>query len=330
MPKRISWKKGMRLTDEVLRASDACASEYIGKALLVAAGGRFGLLPASKPFSVQLSITKGFVDLEALDCLAVTKGGFLIDAHFDTKFTNTFDGRVQIPDDPDAKEYFLTVNANPDDWRETAEGYEEQNYTFALVNDKSALSEFAMPIARIINENGWREDTAYFVPPCINIAAHSKFEELRSQFVGLLQNIEQSTREQLETGARTAISLYWPTVLHELITASTEHEGMSPQQLMASVQKVVGAFTLACDFDEALNLEEANTFRNYAHTAYNYRIAYQRIKQGLGMCYAINEKIGRFSLLKKEEPKPVPPPAPEPIPEPVVPAPRRSWNGKQI
>lgn len=328
MPKRISWKKGMRLTDEVLRASDACASEYIGRALLVAAGGRFGLLPSPKPFSVQLSIAKGFVDVEALDCLAVTTGGYLIDAHFDTKFTNTFDGRVQIPEDPNVKEYFLTVNANPDDWRETVEGYEEQNYTFAIIDGKSVLRDYAMPIAHIVNEDGWREDNAYFVPPCLYLASHSKFEELHNQYLGLLQSIDQSTREQLDTGARTAISLYWPTVQQELITAATEHDAMTPQQLMASVQKVVGAFTLACDYDEVLNLEDADTFRNYAHTAYNYRIAYLRIKQGLGMCYAINEKIGKFSLLKKEEPKPEP--KPEPIPEPVKPDPRRLWNGKQI
>ena len=59
---------------------------------------------------------------------------------------------------------------------------------------------------------------------------------------------------------------------------------------------------------------------------FNYRNAYIRIKQGLGMCYAISEKIEKFSLLKKEEP-----PKPEPPkPEPPKPDPRRFWEGKQI
>ena len=45
------------------------------------------------------------------------------------------------------------------------------------------------------------------------------------------------------------------------------------------------------------------------------------------MCYAINEKIDKFSLLKQEEP---PAPAPKPKPEPPKPDPRRFWDGKQI
>ena len=66
MPKRINWKKGMRLTDEVLQASDQCTDESIAQAVLLAAGGRFGLFPAVRPFRLSLSITKGVVNVEAL------------------------------------------------------------------------------------------------------------------------------------------------------------------------------------------------------------------------------------------------------------------------
>ena len=146
MPKRISWKKGMRLTDEVLSAADACAAEHINKALILGAAGRFGLLPSTKPFLLQMSVAKGFVDVEALDCLAITRGGYLVDVHFDTKFTNTFDGRVQIPGHEDEKEYILTINVSPDEWRDTPDGYREPVYSFALVSAKTAVPDNAMPI----------------------------------------------------------------------------------------------------------------------------------------------------------------------------------------
>ena len=112
-----------------------------------------------------------------------------------------------------------------------------------------------------------------------------------------------------------------------LITANTEQEIMTPQQLLSSVQRVVGAFTCACDLDKVLTLEDAEIFRNYTRVPFNYRIAFLRIKQVLGMCYAITEKIDKFSLLKKEEPAPPPPPQPKPEPKPD---PRRFWDGKQI
>ena len=335
MPKRISWKKGMRLTDEVLLAADACSYEHISQALLLGAGGRFGLLPAARPFLLQMSVAKGFVDVEAVDCLAITRGGYLIDARFDTKFTNTFDGRVQIPDRSDEREFFLTTNVSTadDDWADTPDGYREPRYSFALVSGNAAVPDNAMPIGHIVNEDGWREDNTKFVPPCLYLSSHPRFEELHAQFVSILRNIDEGTRQQLNTGARTAISIYWPVVQQMLITANAEHELMTPQQLLGCVQKVVGAFTLACDFDEALSLSEADTFNNYTRVPYSYRNAYLRIKQGLGMCYAINEKVERFSLLKREEPKPEPEPVPEPPkpqPRPAAPDPRRAWEGKRI
>ncbi|MBQ8096835.1 MAG: hypothetical protein IJ243_07110 [Prevotella sp.] len=333
MPKRISWKKGMRLTDEVLMAADACTYDHISKALLLAAGGRFGLLPSPRPFLLQLSITKGFVDVEALDCLAITRGGYLIDARFDTKFTNTFDGRVQIPDHGDEREFLLTINIATEAWSDTADGYCEPRYSFALIGANSAVPDNAMPIGRIINEDGWREDNTKFVPPCLYLSSHSKFEELHAQFINMMRTLDDATRQQLDTGARTAISIYWPVVQQMLITANAEHELMTPQSLLACVQKVVGAFTLACEFDEAITLSEADTFNNFARVPYSYRNAYLRIKQGLGMCYAISEKVERFSLLKKQEPTPPPPPPPAPEPvrvEPPKPDPRRIWDGKRI
>ena len=334
MPKRISWKKGMRLTDEVLRTADDCTAEYINQAMSLAAIGRFGLIPTLQPFQLQLSITKGFVDVEALSCTAITRGGILIDVHYDTKFTNTIDGRVQIPNNSDETEYMLTINVRPGNWQDTTDGYMEPEYFFGLVSPKTAVPEYGLPIGRIIYEDGWREDNVNFVPPCLCIAAHLKYLQLYQQFVQMMQQIDDTTRQQTESAAVTALSIFWPVVREQLITANTSFDTMTPQQLQACVQKVVSAFTVACHLDELINLEDAETFRKYSTAPFSYRTGYLRIKQGLGMCYAINEKVGKFSLLVKEKPK-----EPEPVvetPQPTTPPPpppsnsRRFWDGKQI
>ena len=104
----------MRLTDEVLLAADKYMAESVGQAVAVAAGGRFGLFTPTRPFQLSLSITRGFVEVEALSCLAVTGSGDIIDVQFDTQYSNTFDTRVQIPNNEDAKEYFLIIIADPD------------------------------------------------------------------------------------------------------------------------------------------------------------------------------------------------------------------------
>ena len=327
MSKRINWKKGMRLTDEVLLAADKYMAESVGQAVAVAAGGRFGLFTPTRPFQLSLSITRGFVEVEALSCLAVTGSGDIIDVQFDTQYSNTFDTRVQIPNKEDAKEYFLIIIADPNDWKESAEERIEPNYKFALIGPDKAIDSHSVPIGRIVYDDGWREDNVNFVPPCLCISAHNKFMELHGQFISLMRSIDEKSSKQLDTGAHDAISIYWPVVQQMLITASTEQDVMTPQQLLSCVQRVVAAFTCACDLDQVLSLEEADVFRNYSRCPFNYRIAYLRTKQGLGMCYAINEKIDKFSLLKQEEP---PAPAPKPKPEPPKPDPRRFWDGKQI
>lgn len=326
MPKRINWKKGMRLTDEVLLASDQCTDEAIAQSMVLAAGGRFGLFPAARPFRLSLSITKGIVNVEALSCLAITRGGLVIDADFDTKFTTAFDTRVQIPAQTDEKEYLLTISIQPKAWRETNDGFKTANYAFALIGVNTPLADNAMPIARIVYEDGWREDNTSFVPPCICLSSHPKFEELHAQFVSLLRSIDEKTSSQAGGGAHQAICIYWPVVQQMLITANTEHEAMPPMRLLSCVQQVIASFTMACQLDDVLTLEDAENFRNYSRVPYNYKVAYLRIKQGLGMCYAISEKIDKFSLIQPEaDPEPIQPERPQPKPDP-----RRMWDGKRI
>ena len=319
----------MRLTDEVLKASDDCTAEYISQAMMLAANGRFGLIPTIKPFELQLSITKGFVDVEALSCTAITRGGLLIDVHFDTKFTNTFDGRVQIPRDVEDPELLLCINVNPDEWSDNSEGYQEPEYTFSLINPKNGLPGYGIPIGRIIYEEGWREDNVNFVPPCLTLAAHSKFTQLFQQFVQMLQAIDETAREQSETAARTALGIFWPAVREQLINVITGQSGMTPQQFQACVQKVVSAFVVGCELDDLVDLEDAESFRKYSTMPYSFRTAYTRIKQGMNLCYAISQKLEKFGQLKREEPKPAPAPEPvKPTPPPVDP--RRRWEGKNI
>ena len=62
MIKRICWKKGMRLTDDILRASDNCTIELVSGAVALVAAGRFGLFP-SAPFELSLNINKGLIDV---------------------------------------------------------------------------------------------------------------------------------------------------------------------------------------------------------------------------------------------------------------------------
>ena len=66
MEKRICWKKGMRLTDDIMRASEDATAARIGNAMALASAGRFGLLPSPQQFQLSLNISAEAVEIQAV------------------------------------------------------------------------------------------------------------------------------------------------------------------------------------------------------------------------------------------------------------------------
>ena len=290
----------MRLTDQILRASENCSEEFLGKAFALAAAGRFGLFPSSHPFELSLNITKGIVDVESLSCLAMTRGGQLIDVDYDTRYTGSFDTRVQIPDNRGEKEFVLTIDAHPGEWREANGGYEEPVYSFSLIAPSSPMPDYSMPIGHLVDDYGWRVDDIYFVPPCLFVSSHPKYEELLKQFLEVLKIIDLKAQKYINSSGKIAIRVLWPIVQQLMITADKERDLMTPMMLLSCVQKCVSAFACACELDENLNLANADVYRNYVMAPYNYKNAYQRIREGLDICLSISEKVDKFQMEVEE------------------------------
>lgn len=294
MAKKVCWKKGMRLTDDILRASDSKMIEFVGNAFALASAGRFGLFPSPTPFELSLNIAKGFVDVELLDCVAVTKGGDFIDAHYDTKYTNAFDTRIPIPDNNEVKEFILTIDSHAEQWRETNDGYEEPAYSFSLIAVNSPVPTNSLPIARLVDEYGWRMDDIDFVPPCLYVTSHPKYLELLKKISEVLSGIDHKTKNLLHSSGRDAIRIFLPVVQQLLITMDKEYDLMTPMSLLANVQKCVAAFTCACELDDYLELADAEKFKSYIYAPYNYKDVYKRITEGLMLCFSIDEKIEKL------------------------------------
>lgn len=304
MTKRICWKKGMRLTDEVMKASDGSSAEHVGKALALAAAGRFGLFPSLQPFKISINISNGIVDVESLSCLAIAKGGHLIDVHYDTSYTNVFDTRVQIPNSSVDKELLLLINIVPNQWKEVNDGFEEPIYSYSLIAPDNPIPEGSLPIAHIVDEYGWRQDEQDFVPPCLFVTSHYKYEDQLTRFSDHLTTLDAKAKKAMKSGGRDTIRIFWPMVQQLLITANKECELMTPMVLLSNVQKCVSAFTCACDLDDNLELDDPNKFNEFVRAPFTFKDAYQRIELGLELCFSITEKIDKIikSSPTKQEP----------------------------
>lgn len=291
--RRVCWKKGMRLTDDIFRASDDSVIDFVEKALLLSSAGRFGLLPII-PFEVSLNISKENISVESLQCMAITKGGRLIDIHYDTKFTNLFDTQVPLTLKSGEKEYMLTIDCT-DKWTNTNDGFEVPVYSFSLFASNSPIPENSFPIAHIVDEYGWRVDDINFVPPCLFITSHHKYVEIQHSFLETLKTLDAKTKALTQSNAKKAISIFWPIVQQLMITVDKEFDTMTPMSLLANVQKCVSAFVCACELDDYLELADAERFYDFIYSPYNYKDAYIRIREGLDLCYTISEKIDKLS-----------------------------------
>ncbi len=300
--KRINWKKGMRLTEELLRKSDDCTIDFVTNSFLIASAGQFGLLPSSEPnpFELQLDINRSYVDIYSLRCFGITKGGYLID--IDSDATATI--RVEFHEEHESNELILIVQVIPGQWKPTGDGMEEMQYAFSIMPSNMLFSmDKILPIARLVKEGeGWRQDEN-FVPPLLFVSAHPRMMELREQFLKILRSTDQQARQKLNSEGRKIVGAIWPTVQQLLITIDKESEQMSPKQLLANVQKYVSAFVCTTEIDENLDLTDADIYSNYVYTPYSYENAYLKIKEGIQLCYEIEQKIERFEKMEyKREP----------------------------
>lgn len=292
MTKRIYWKKGMRLTDEILKSSDNCHLESLNQAFTLASNGRFGLLPSNREFTISVSINKNIVDVESLNCLAITKSGKIIDINYDTTYTNNVDTRITIPTS-DVNHFILCVEIK-NVWTETNNGFCEPDYKFVLIEENKILSMDMFPIARIINEYGWRLDEQNFLPPCLFISSHSEYSKYVSTFANVLKTSNNHLLDCSNSDCKTAICVFWPIVELLKITLDKEIELMTPMMLLGYIQKYISGFLCACTLDDSLNLLESDTFRNFVDAPYNYKDVNLRIKEGLNLCNAVCEKVVKF------------------------------------
>lgn len=288
------WKKGMRLTDEILTLSDKCTEELVSKGLLLGSCGRMGLIPGTRKFNISLDINDDLIDVVSLDCFGVTRDGRLIDVRYDTGYTNSFDTRVAVSAYDRSSVLYLCV-VSFDDFTDTNDGLCDTRYGFVLIEENTPVPDSALPIARIAyDEYCWRVDENSFVPPCLYVNSHVGYEELARIFVRNLREMNEGLPQRFYTQTKDAVKIFWPVVQEVMIVMDKELDTMTPMAFLGHIQKLVSSFYCACRLDEGIDLSEPEQYVSYINAPCNYRNVYELISKGVDLSYSINERIKMF------------------------------------
>lgn len=292
MTKRVFWKRGMRLTDEVLRMSDSYHAGDVSLAFLLAAAGRFGLLPSSRSFRISLDFSKNIVEVVSLECLGLTRSGQLVDISFDSRYTQPGDTRAVIPPQGEDRAYLLLVKATGE-WREAGDGSCEPVWQFFLMTEDTPVPDDALPLARILHDAQWLEDER-FIPPCLFVSSHDCYVGLRDDFRAFLDKLDRLVPAKLVTDSGDARRVFWPEVKRLQIVMDKEAELMAPMSLLARIQECVSAFYCACTLDECLTLSGADKYEEYVRRSYHFKDCVQRIREGMDLVMDIVQRLESF------------------------------------
>lgn len=304
MTKRIYWKRGMRLTDEILRSSDKCHLESLAQAFVLAANGRFGLLPSERDFKISINVdaAKGVVDVVQLSCLAITKSGVLFDINYDTRYSNNFNTKVAMPANSGGK-CFLCVE-DTGSWNEVPGSfYGEPDYKFTIIQENRAIASNMFPVACLVNEDGWHLDENDFLPPCLSINSLPVYVRYVEMFMDFLKATSRHLANRLNSDCKTAIGMLLPIVEQLKITMDKDVELMTPMMLLGNIQKYICGFLCACTLDDKLGQTDLEVFRNFIETPYNYKNVSRHIKDGLNLCRSICETVEGFKTVARVEAK---------------------------
>jgi len=303
MPKRICWEKGIKLTDSLFRLSDDFRDELSGTAFSMMTAGRFGLIPSGHPFHITLNFTKNYLEVTEIRCTAVTGGGFLIDLSYDTVFSRICDAVVPLPEE--SGEYYLLLNVRKGEWVRTNAQTCEPVYFFSLISANTPVPDQAVPVAHIVDAYGWRMDDVDFLPPCIFLSSDRKYVELRERTAESVSIMESRLSEMATSECRTAVMMMWPVIQQVRISLTMDVEFMTPMILLGCLQKCVGAFYSACMIDDHIMLENVERYVDFIKMPYDFRNVYVKIKEGIGWCEMINDRIHKFGEVEKAPEVPV-------------------------
>lgn len=332
MPKKVTWKKGMRLSADIFDAADSAYEEAMRQAVLPGTSGRYGLFTSPNTFDLTLNVTNNFLEILSLSCHAVTKSGRVIDIEFDSNFTHTFDTQIALPAAGEDEAFFLVVKMHNKEWREVDDVYSEARYTFELVGENSPVDDNSLPIGLIVNRYGWRLDEMNFVPPCLSVSAHPRYIDQLNRAKGYAKNMAELCSSAECSRARIFLANIWPAAMHATIRLDKERDTLTPNALFAEVQQLIGAYVIGSSLDREVDFENREPFMSYLQKPYDAKNIYRDIELGLSLCADISHHVGLVAQLA-EAPEP-PRPEPKPKPRPVEPNPKKTgkklWDGYKI
>jgi len=268
---RIHWKKGLDITPEIFIASDnyhITERHLLGRFL---ATKGYGILPENN-FYIEKNIDNQRLSIQKIECLAISKDGYVINIQKDTSFQK----ELTLTEPTETELYVvLTVNPSPTTVDEK-ELYIYPEYNFIFKNTKETIEQ-GIPVLKIYKNHSYWEIDNHYIPPSF---ALNSLDTLKHKYIEIKDVINRIIEKIPEND-----TLYLPIIMLQLELNSYSLQ-KTPEELTLLMKKFCRIFQLY--LKTAKEIEESYNMKKFMTEPYNHNEIEKVLRSGFENLFEIH------------------------------------------
>lgn len=300
---RVAWQAGMRLTDEIFRASDEYYLSCLQPLYSVLVNGDYGFL--NLPI-FRYELNESALSVIELEANAICYSGKLIRLLYSREERTLFQN-INLPDTTEplilyidaTSEKTVMINQN-----EKSVPLCDADYQILVRFESEHYNNpDAVPFARFIYKHGWCADST-FIAPCISLRANGTLLRSASNYVVELEGLIKSLKESKDTDQLLLIMSAIPVLTRIAVEVEKESDKMSPRHLITLMQEGIQIMLALSEMEHGVVVPEKERCISYVESHYTPYIISEMINEGIYLTHALINIAGTFGVREAKSPAP--------------------------
>ena len=300
---RVAWQAGMRLTDEIFRASDEYYLSCLQPLYSVLVNGDYGFL--TLPI-FRYELTESTLSVTELDASAISYSGKLIRLSF-TREERALFQNINLPSTTEPIVLFIDNTSDKTikvtDSEKSVPLCDADYHILVKLESEHYNNPDAIPFARFIYKHGWSQDPG-FIAPCISLRSNGALLRAASNYVVELESVIKALKNAIDTGQYVMIMSALPLLVRITVEVQKESDKMTPRHLITLMQEGVQILLTLSEIEDAVIVPERERCLAFVESHYTPYIISELITEGIYLTHALTNLPQSFGVREVRKPEP--------------------------
>lgn len=279
---RVDWKAGMRLTDEIFRASDEFYVACLQPLYSVLVNGNYGLLDLP---IFRYELNDANLSITELQINAISFSGKLIQLSFNRSERMLFQN-INLPNVSEPIIMYIDKSSDKTikvtDEKANVPLCDADYQILVKLESKHYDNPDAVPFARFVYNHGWSNDSSY-IAPCISLRANGVLLRAASNYVVELETLKKALKEACDTDQYILVMSVLPVLNQISIEIQKEADSMTPRHLISLMQTGIQILCDLSDTEGGIAIPEKNRCISFVESHYTPYVISELINEGINL-----------------------------------------------